>query len=111
VKNTEIEILNRIGLRIIIISAYQFIKTYVYDFFHNNEDKILSLNLKRHLDNLEYDAIFFSKVMMHSEEFLQYKSSSKAMASLILAFDSVRSNSINLSSDQTKLIKNWVNLI
>lgn len=108
-----------LDLNIIIVSAYEFIKTYIYDFCHNNEKRINTIKISHHLKNIENASVYFAKLMLHDEKFCEYRynnnlifsQSAKAIACMALGFDLIRTNSKTLSSDGESLIKKWVIII
>ena len=104
----EFFIFQKINYQTILISPYDFIKSYIYDYIHNFEDEIKKLNLLHHLVNLESAAIYMAKIMLHNETFSQFKSSTRAVACLSLGFDALRTNSVNLTQDMSYFIKEWV---
>jgi hypothetical protein len=73
VKARERVILETINFDIIMTSTYDFIKTYIYDFCHNNQKTIDELGLFNIIDVFDSTAIYLSKLMLHSEEFCQFK--------------------------------------
>lgn len=72
-KKSEKTILETLNFEIITTSTYDFLKTFIFDFIHNNRDYIISLNMFRQLDIFDNIAVYLSKMMAHSEEFSQYK--------------------------------------
>lgn len=108
IKEMEFFIFQKLNYQTILISPYDFIKSYMYDFIHNFEDDIKKLNLMHHLANLENAAIYMAKIMLHNEVFNQYKSSTRAVACLSIGFDALRTNSQNLTPDMAYFIKDWV---
>jgi hypothetical protein len=69
----EFFIFKKVDYNLILVSPYEFIKTYIYDFYHNNESKIKNLNMAHHLLNMESAAIYMAKLMLHDDSFCQYK--------------------------------------
>ena len=69
----ERNIFSTIEYNVILASPYEFIKTYIYDFLHNNERKINKLQMKNHVNNLEGASIYMAKLMCHNDSFSQYK--------------------------------------
>jgi hypothetical protein len=73
IKAKEKEILETVEFDVIICSPYEFIKTFVFDFCHNNEARIKALNLEKHIDAFDNAAIYLAKLMFHDEEFSSHK--------------------------------------
>jgi hypothetical protein len=73
IKNREKSMLETINFDIITSSTYDFIKTFIFDFCHNNKEFINKLNLHWVIDMFDTTAIYLSKLIAHSEEFTQYK--------------------------------------
>lgn len=73
IKAKEKEILETIEFDVIISSHYEFIKTFVFDFCHNNAQRIQDLKLEKHIDAFDNAAIYLSKLMFHDEEFSSHK--------------------------------------
>ncbi len=55
--------------------------------------------------------IYISKIILHSEIFAGFKSSLKAIACLIVAFDIVRSDPNALSKDSEGFMDEWINFL
>lgn len=104
----ERTIFKTISFNVVLVSPYEFIKTYIFDFTHNNENKINKLKMANHLSNLENVSIFMAKLMLHDESFSEYKSSARAIACMTFGFDALRTNSKNLTSEMEGLIKKWL---
>jgi hypothetical protein len=104
-------IFKAIDFNVIQVSAYEFIKTYIYDFSHNNEPKILKLKMQHHLVNLENISIFMAKLMLHDEGYCEYKCSAKAIACMTFSFDALRTNSKSITPEIESLLKKWVILL
>jgi hypothetical protein len=69
----EIEIFETVKFRLIMISPFEFIKTFIFDFKYNNEKTIDQLCLNTDLVTLEKLAIFFAKIMLHEYSFVKYR--------------------------------------
>jgi hypothetical protein len=108
IREKEKNILETINFEIIATSTYDFIKTFIFDFRHNNIEVIRSLNMSKHLESFENICLFLSKMMFHNEDFTQYRYSLKAIACIIAAFDILRSHSRTLSTDSEGFMKHWV---
>jgi len=66
-------IFKTLSFNICLVSPYEFIKTYIFDFIHNNESKITKLKMHNHMENLENIAIFMGKLMLHDEAYYEYE--------------------------------------
>jgi hypothetical protein len=73
IKRMERLILETINFDIITTSTYDFVKTFIFDFCHNNREYINNLNIQKILDSLDSTAVYLSKLMAHSDEFCQFK--------------------------------------
>jgi hypothetical protein len=73
IKKKEKQVLETINFDIITTSTYDFIKTYIFDFRHNNQEYIIKLKMTHHIDSFDNTCIFLSKMMFHHEDFCQYK--------------------------------------
>ena len=86
VKKKECEILENIGLEILVsTSIYDFLKTYFYDFYYNN-----NILIKKNCDMKIYNDIkltskYLSKLLVHYEYFYMYENSMKAIACIMTA--------------------------
>jgi hypothetical protein len=109
IREKEKVVLNTINFKMISTSTYDFVKTFIYDFYHNNQESIKQLNMYKHIDCFENICLFLSKLMFHNEEFSSYKYSLKAIASIVTAFDILRSNAMDLSKDAENFMRQWVN--
>ena len=108
IKDKEKEILKIIEFKLVTATTYDFIRTYLYDLYVNNKEKIEELNVTKHLDSLENVAVFIGKMMLLSDEFSSYNHSIKAICCFILGFDILRSGSKTLNKDQTSFIREWM---
>lgn len=73
IKRKEKNILETIDFETITSSTYDFIRTFVFDFIHNNRIQIHKLNMFHHIDVFDNVAIFLSKLIYHNEDFSNYK--------------------------------------
>ena len=108
IKKCEKNILESIDFEIITTSTYDFIKTFIFDFCHNNRHSIKTLNMSRQVESFERICVFLAKMMCHSDEFSVHNYSLKAIASIIAAFDILRSNSKNLKKEAESFMRDWV---
>jgi hypothetical protein len=59
---------------IICTSSYDFIKSYFYDCYYNNNKEFANIpDMRMYLDRLENTAIYLAKLMAHSDEFSSYQ--------------------------------------
>ena len=108
IREKEKMILQTINFKMITTSTYDFVKTFIFDFYHNNQESIKKLNMYKHIDCFENICLFLSKLMFHNEEFTDYKYSLKAIASIVTAFDILRSHAKDLSKDSENFMRQWV---
>ena len=66
-------VLEALNFEVITTSTSDFIKTFIYDFIHNNRFQIKKLDMWHHIDAFENVTIFLSKLIQHSVQFNQYK--------------------------------------
>jgi hypothetical protein len=111
IKKREKLILETVNFNVITTSTYEFIKTFIYDFNHNNREFIKSLNMSHHVDTYENICVFLSKMMCHTEEFTPFSYSLKAIACIVAAFDILRSNSKDFQKDAENFMRQWVKLL
>jgi len=109
IREKEKLILNTINFQMITTSTYEFVKTFFYDFYHNNQEFIKRFNMYKHIECFENICLFLSKLMSHSEEFSNYKYSVKAIASVVTAFDILRSHVNDMTKAEESFLREWVN--
>lgn len=115
----EITILSTLNYNLINVSTYEFVKTFYFDFIHNNKNSIESSSKAKYMECLENNAIFLSKLMLHDENFYEFKyivilnnrSSSKAVAALTCAFDILRMHSKTPHKEAENLVKRWLRFL
>lgn len=73
IKKKERQILETIDFEVIATSTYDFIKTFLFDFCHNNREYIEELKMHHHLESFENVSIYLAKMMFHHEDFCNYK--------------------------------------
>lgn len=73
IRRKEKQVLEALNFEIITTSESDFIKTFIYDFIHNNRRQIEKLAMWHHIDAFENVTIFLSKLIQHSVEFNKYK--------------------------------------
>jgi hypothetical protein len=69
----ELQIFQQLNYQIILVSTYEFIKSYIFDFHHNWEQHIKTNNLTHHINNMESAAVYLGKIMLHDETFCSFK--------------------------------------
>ena len=69
----ELKILNTLNFDLILVSSFEFAKTYIYDFYHNNKKIIDKLRMHKLLDTLDWTTFYLCKLIAHSDEFTGYK--------------------------------------
>jgi hypothetical protein len=69
----EIIILTTLKFNLIYVSTYEFVKTFYFDFIHNNKNSIDTSSKLKYMECLENNAIFLSKLMLHDENFYEFK--------------------------------------
>lgn len=108
IKKKERQILELLDFNILFTSTSDFIRNFIYDFSFNNSKVIVKLKMKTQIEMLEETAIYISKVILHSEVFSGYRSSLKAIASIIVAYDLLRSNVITFTKDIENFTHEWI---
>jgi hypothetical protein len=73
IREKERLILSTLNWDIFFVTSYDFIKTYIFDFVHNNKDIIKNLKMENTVSNLENIAIYLGKLGLHIEEFVSYE--------------------------------------
>jgi predicted HTH domain antitoxin len=73
IRKKEKAVLELLNFEIITTSTSDFIKTFVYDFIHNNRAQIENLEMWHHIDAFENVTIFLAKLIHHNVEFNQFK--------------------------------------
>lgn len=73
IRKKEKVVLETLNFDVITTSTSDFIKTFLYDFIHNNRMQIDKLEMWHHIDAFENVTIFLSKLIQHSVQFNQFK--------------------------------------
>ena len=73
IRKKERAVLEALNFEVITTSTSDFIKTFIFDFIHNNRIQIAKLDMWHHIDAFENVTIFLSKLIQHSVEFNKYK--------------------------------------
>ena len=86
IKTMEYQILSDIGLEVLVsTSVYDFLKTYFYDFFYNNNN-LIKINCNLNVFNeIKVMAKYLSKLVLHFEYFYLYENSMKAIGCIFTA--------------------------
>ena len=86
IKKMEYQILSDIGLDVLVsTSIYDFLKTYFYDFFYNNNNLIKNNCDMNIFNDIKLMAKYLSKLVLHYEHFYLYENSIKAIGCIITA--------------------------
>ena len=73
IRKKEKMVLEALNFEVLTTSTSDFIKTFIYDFIHNNRMQIEKFEMWHHIDAFENVTIFLSKLIQHSVEFNKYK--------------------------------------
>jgi hypothetical protein len=73
VREQERQILFTLNWDIFFVTCYDFIRTYIFDFVHNNNEIIKNLKMEKTISNLENIAFYLGKLGLHIEEFVSYE--------------------------------------
>lgn len=73
IQKKEREILLTLDFDLIVVTTYDFIKTYLYDFYVNNKEYITLFDLEKNLLYIENSCFFLSKLIAFSDTFSVYK--------------------------------------
>lgn len=86
IKKMEYQILDDIGLEVLVSSSvYDFMKTYFYDFFYNNNNLIIKNCDMDVYNEIKLVAKYLSKLVVHYEYFYLYENSMKAIGCIVTA--------------------------
>lgn len=86
IKIMEYQILSDIGLEVLVsTSVYDFLKTYFYDFFYNNNNLIKTNCNLNVFNEIKMMAKYLSKLVLHYEYFYFYENSMKAIGCIFTA--------------------------
>ncbi len=111
IKAKERNILQTIDFNIITTSTYDFIRTFIFDFNHNNKEFIRKLHMAEQIDIFENICVFLSKMMCHNDEFSCHNYSLRAIACIVAAFDVLRSNVKEWTKDAESFMRQWVSIL
>lgn len=110
-KRKEKHMLETLDFKIIFASTLDFIKNFIYDYEFNNKKVFAKIHVKEEIKYLEESAIFISKIILHNDIFTGFKSSIKAIACIILAFDLVRANVPSFAGEIEKFTNEWLKFL
>lgn len=110
VKKMEYQILEDIGLEILVTtSVYDFLKTYFYDFYYNNY-KLIKNNCDMNVYSMiKLTAKYLSKLVVHYEYFYKFENSMKAIGCIVTAIKLVGFYlKEKLTQNERKIYSQWV---
>ena len=108
ISKKEKEILTTINWDLVIVTSYNFIRTYIYDFYINNIKRIEKLNLKKYTKKLEFISIYLARMVCLEEKFCIFPYSLKAVCVIIAAFDILCANSNKITEESKFFLKQWI---
>jgi hypothetical protein len=108
ISNKEREILTTINWDLVIVNTYNFIRTYIYDFYINNIKIFEKSNIKNYIKKLEYISIYLARMVCLEEKFCIFPYSLKAVCIIVAAFDILCANSKNISEESEFILKKWI---
>ena len=111
IEKKEREILSTIDFKVVAVSAYDFVLTFISDLEINNAEEIEELHLKKYLNSYKETCIFLSKLMTLDEKFSCIFAALKATATVILAYDIMRSSSKTLTGDMETFFEQWLQFL
>ena len=84
IKAQEIKMLNVISFESLIsCSIYEFLKTFLFDFFYNNKESIKSIKFEEFYRYLKETSLYLAKVITHYEHFYAYANCTKALCCIV----------------------------
>ena len=110
IKNMENQILSEIGIEVLVsTSVYDFLKTYFYDFFYNN-NALIKKNCDLNIYNeIKLVAKYLSKLVVHYEYFYLYEDSMKAIGCIVTAIKMVGFYlKDKLSKNERNIYNQWI---
>lgn len=111
IKNMEKTIIVAIDFKILYSSASDFIRTYIYDFKFNNKGSISQLKMMKYVEDIEFIAVYLSKVILHSDLFSSHKYSIRAIACIVASYDLIRSQVPEFTKEMEKFTKQWITFL
>ena len=110
IKLMEQQILSDIGLEILVsTSVYDFLKTYFYDFFYNNNNLIRKNCDMNVYNEIKLVAEYLSKMVLHYEYFYLYENSMKAIGCIVTAIKLVGFYlKEKLSQNERNIYNQWI---
>lgn len=104
----ERDILSTFNWDLVIVTSYNFIRTFIYDFYINNLKRIEKLNMKYYTSLLEYICIYLAKMVCLDEKYCIYPYSLKAICIIVASFDILCANSKKISEEIEDFLKQWI---
>ena len=112
ITSLEKKIISTIGFEsLVTVSAYEFIRTYFYDFTSNNFKEINENGADTLVNELQKISIYLAKMIYHFEEFYALEDDLKSIACLMTAFAVIKQKSTVMNSQQEKLIFEWIQYV
>lgn len=109
----EIEVMETLESKgIVSTSALECINSFFYDFLQNNSQFVEKFKMFNFIKKFEAHATFYAKLILHFENFNAYQACYKALGCIVVAFDSVKLELINLNMNEEHFyLKEWVKFI
>lgn len=111
IKEMEKKIIKTINFDVFNPTTYEFIQFILYDFYMNNKESIVGLNLKKMLDILENCAIFLAKLCNHFEIYSSVSPIFLSVSCVIIAYDMMKDNCKSLTEEKQKFFKDWLQFL
>lgn len=110
--NKELEILKTIKVdSIVTTSMGEFITSLFFDFVQNNRQFVDQYSLTRFIRIMEFNSIYYAKLITHFHQFNGYFCSLKAIACIVVSFDQIRNGQIKLQYEEEYYMKEWLRYI
>lgn len=108
----ELEILKTIKVdSIVTTSMGEFITSLFFDFVQNNRQFVEQYSLIKFIRIMEFNSIYYAKLITHFHQFNGYFCSLKAIASIVVSFDQIRNGQIKLQYEEEYYMKEWLRYI
>lgn len=111
IEKKERDILSTIDFKVVSVSTYDFVMTFISDLEINNAEKIEELHLKKYLKSYKETCIFLAKLMTLDDKFSCIFAALKATAAVIVAFDIIRSVSKTFTGDMETFFEQWLSFL
>lgn len=105
----EKEILLTTNFDFINYSAYDFAKTFISDFTSNNPNEIGKFKMKDYVDTLDHICLHLLKVLLLDVEFYKYNQSLIAIACMIVSYEILISNYLDITQEISSFLYTWIN--